>query len=76
MEQRQGTNAEQKTESIPMVPQGFAGPNSAEALHALLNVVPGMQHWPSGNDISSGCAIHPRAFPHLFRRGDGYGSSD
>ena len=33
------------------VPQGWAGPKEAEELHAGLNDVPEMQHWPGGNDM-------------------------
>ena len=34
------------------VPQGWAGPKEAEELHAELNDVPEMQHWPGGNDMA------------------------
>ena len=34
------------------VPQGWAGPKEAEELHARLNDVPEMQHWPGGNDMA------------------------
>ena len=48
LEQRHGWNTWQ---AFPK-PQGLEGPKFAEALHALLNTVPEMQHWPSGNDIA------------------------
>ena len=38
------------------VPQGWAGPKEAEELHAELNDVPEMQHWPGGNDMPKGQA--------------------
>ena len=62
LEQRQGTNAKHCTAEIElMVPQGCAGPKVVEALHALLNAVPEMQHWPSGNDIAR-CAVCPVSY--------------
>ena len=38
------------------VPQGWAGPKEAEALHARLNDVPEMQHWPGGKDMARSSA--------------------
>ena len=66
LEQRHGWNAWQAAVKIELVvPQGCAGPKSAEALHALLNAVPEMQHWPSGNDIAR-CAFWPGATEFRF----------
>ena len=47
-----------------MVPQGWAGPKEAEPLHAELNAVPEMQHWPGGNDMG------PRAPPPAVSRAE------
>ena len=56
------------------VPQGWAGPKEAEELHARLNDVPEMQHWPGGNDMArdlhaAGYATHiecPLAFSRRY----------
>ena len=60
LEQRHGWNAWQ---AFPK-PQGLEGPKFAEVLHALLNTVPEMQHWPSGNDIAprAGTPVSPDVF--------------
>ena len=54
LEQMHGLNARQDLGPTKfVVPQGWAGPKPTEALHKLLNAVPEMQHWPSGNDIAN-----------------------
>ena len=59
LEQMHGLNARQDLGPTKfVVPQGWAGPKPTEALHKLLNAVPEMQHWPSGNDIAR-CAVWP-----------------
>ena len=52
-----------------MVPQGSAGPKEAEALHAGLNAVPEMQHWPGGNndDMAPDAAVTQQGVSARFR---------